>query len=270
MTYATTELSVYDSQPVELFEFTFASKAWRFTSSDEEQHYLGQTYTPLAIQRSNIEQTQELNRSDLKVEVPRDADIAQEFIIYPPAEVMLLRLFRQHRGEADTVLIWIGRVLACEWKDSTATLKCEAVFTSQRRTGLRRLYQAQCPHVLYDRRCGVVQNSFRTTGTVAAVSHNVVTVAEASLQANGYFDGGILAFTDTDGIIHKRAITGHEANQITLSNSIRQLEENVSVALYPGCKHTTNDCEFKFANIVNYGGWPLSPRINPFDGKTLF
>jgi uncharacterized phage protein (TIGR02218 family) len=271
MTYSAKELSLYDARPVELYEFSYATKTFRYTSADEQQSYLGNSYMPAQIRRSNVEQTQEINRADLKLELPRDADVAEEFIIYPPAEVMTLRVYRQHRGDGETVLIWIGRVLNCEWSGSIATLTCEAVFTSLRRSGLRRTYCAQCQHVLYSTRCGVVQNSYKTTGSVASLLANVVTVLAADAKPDGYFNGGMLTFLDVTGITHRRAITGHTGAVITLANSIRQLAETNSVDLYPGCDHTLDDCANKFdGNEENFSGFSHSPKINPFDGKTLY
>jgi uncharacterized phage protein (TIGR02218 family) len=270
MTYNAKELSPYDSQPVELYEFAYANKVFRYTSADEPQAYLGNAFAPMPLRRDAIEQTQEINRSNIKIEMPRDADVAEEFLIYPPAEVMLLRIFRQHRGEADTVLIWVGRVMNCEWQGSIATLTCEAVFTSLRRTGLRRMYGAQCPHVLYGNRCGVVKNSKKVSGTVATITNNLIVVAAAAAKPDGYFNGGLFEFLAVDGITHKRAIIGHTGANITLSTGIRQLAETNAVDLFPGCKHTIADCDSTFANKLNYGGWPFSPELNPFDGKTLY
>jgi uncharacterized phage protein (TIGR02218 family) len=271
MTYNAKELSLYDSQPVELYEFIYATKVFRYTSADEQQSYLGNSYSPAPLRRGEIDQTQEINRADLKIEALRDFDVAEEFIIYPPAEVMLLRVYRQHRGDSETKLIWIGRVLNCEWSGGIATLTCEAVFTSLRRSGLRRTYGVQCQHALYGARCGVARNSYKATGTIASLSANVVTVLAAAAKPDGYFNGGMLTFLDVSGITHRRAITGHTGAVITLANAIRQLAETNSVDLFPGCDHTINDCHDKFdGNEENYSGMLHSPQLNPFDGKTLY
>lgn len=271
MTYENRELSPYNSEPVELYEFSYATKIWRYTSADDDQTYLSQVFKTLPISRGDIEQTQEMNRSDMEIEMPEDVDIASEFEIYPPAEVMLVRIYRQHRGESETALIWIGRVLNSEGRDGLFILHCESAFTSLRRTGLRRLYSIQCPHVLYGRRCGAVQNVFKTTGFIESMSLNTLTIEEASTKDDGYFDGGMLEFLDLDGITHRRAITAHIGSDITISAQIRQLDEEGSpVNIYPGCAHTKEDCIDKFSNRINYGGFDFSPDMNPFDGKTLF
>lgn len=270
MTFEVRELSAFEGEPVELYEFTYSSKAWRYTSADEQQTYLSNVYLPISIRRTNIEQTQEMNRSDLSIEIMRDTELALQFLVYPPAEVMLVRVYLQHRGELETIVGWVGRVLNCEWSGSVASLKCESVFTSMRRVGLRRLYGASCPHVLYGRRCGAVRQDFEDSYVVEFASDNILVCEGVETLAADYLPGGFVEFIDTDGILHRRAIIGQNLNEVTMTAAIRQLTQGDQVTLAPGCKHNLDDCENKFNNLVNYGGFPYSPELNPFDGKTLY
>lgn len=276
MTYSANELSIHSAKPVELYEFTYATKVWRYTSADEEQTYLSNVYTPMALERTEAEQTNDINRSDLKITAPGSFDVAQQFIVYPPAEVMLLSIYRQHRDDVDneTAIVWMGRVLNVEWKygegKETSVLLCESVFSSMRRAGLRRHYQMSCSHVLYGAACGVVQNSFTFSGTAAGVAGNVITAPIAATKADGYFDGGALVFLDGDGVTHFRGIIGHVGSTITLTNAINGLIDGDNIDLIAGCGHNLSDCENKFNNLLNYGGFPYSPEINPFNGSTIF
>lgn len=272
MTYSAQELSLHGGEPVELYQFVYATKAWRYTSADEQQTHLANLYTPAEIKRSSVDQSQDINRNNLKLDVHGSLDVAQLFIVYPPAEPLMLTIFRQHRTDAgsETVAIWQGRVLGVEWKNNVAVMTCESVFTSLKRAGLRRHYQASCPHVLYGTRCNVVKSSYETIDAVSSIAGNVVTVSAAASQVDGYYDGGVLVFVDGEAVTHKRAILDHTGQNLTLTNSIVGLTTSDNVTVIAGCGHNLSDCENKFNNLVNYGGFPFVPGVNPFNGSTIF
>jgi uncharacterized phage protein (TIGR02218 family) len=270
MTYSTLEASIYSGQPVELYEFQRGADYWRFTSADEDQTYNAQTFTRAPITRSEIEETSELNRTNLEITVQRDNPVAELFRLYPPGVVVTLKIWRLHRGDTDAVLVWIGRVLNCEWRGGEALLHSEPVYTSIRRNALRRHYQRQCPHVLYGAACGVNQTAFKVIGTVAVISGGTVQVNAAGSHADGHFAGGFIEWNSSAGVSDNRLITDHTSVTLTLAAPIIGLAVGDTVNLYPGCDHTLATCEAKFANHLNYGGWPYIPLKNPFNLQTLY
>ena len=272
MTYNSLEISDYDNQPYELYEFSFSGKNWRYTSSDEDQIYLSNTYQSVNIERSTVKQNKELNKANLSVKIPYNLNLADQFIVYPPAEVMSLTVYRLHRTGPNTevVIIWRGRVINAEWNNIVVELTCEAVFTSLRRPGLRRHYQAQCPHVLYGADCSLALNSFENLGTAISVNGTAITISAGIVQADSYYAGGIFLFFDIDGVPHKRAINSNVGNAVVISYPIALLINNSTIRLYPGCRHIVDDCNTKFSNLLNYGGFPYSPDLNPFEFKTLY
>ena len=274
MTYDATETSAFDSELAELYEFKYATKVWRYTSADEDQTYLGNIFSSIdSITRTSVDQSQEINKSNIKLTMPYDNLVAKEFIIYPPEEVMSLIVYRTHRNDGDTTevsIIWHGRVLNAEWKDTKVELVCEAIFTSLRRPGLRRRYQTQCPHILYGAQCTVLNTSFEITALVSSVNNTSINVSFGSIPIDGYLIGGILVYTDDQSIVHKRAIESNISNDVVISYAIGTLNIGDSIKIYPGCRHNLDDCTNKFNNDINYGGFTHTPNVNPFDGKTLF
>lgn len=264
MSYAARETSTHDASPVELYEFRRGTTVWRYTTAAVDITYGGYIYYAVPLRRSSIEQTAEVGRSRLRVTLPRDADLVREYVAAPPAEVVTLTVYRQHRGVAETVVIWMGRVLNVEWRDAAAEIVCEPVYTSLHRTGLRRLYQRNCPHVLYGVACGVSAVAYRVLGSVASAAGNVINVAAAGSLPNGYFAGGYLSWVTHVGTQDKRMITAHISTALTLTAVPVGLSVGQEVSLYPGCDHTLATCHGRFANSANYGGFPAIPQKNPF------
>ena len=269
MTYADREISTDAASPVELYEFRRGSSVWRYTSASQDLVYNSFSYTAVLLKRGSIEQTNEIGRAGLRITLARDVEVVSEFIATPPSEVTLLTVYRQHRSDSETAVVWMGRVPNAEWRESQAELNCPPVYTSLQRTGLRRLYQRNCPHVLYGGSCQASPIVHRVQGAVGAISGTVVSVPAAAGFAVGHFAGGFATWS-ANGITEKRMIIAHSSDSITLSAVPPGLSIGAAVVLYPGCDHTLNTCESKFNNSANFGGFPFIPTKNPFGGSPIY
>ncbi|EKF9276369.1 phage BR0599 family protein [Vibrio cholerae] len=269
MSYANREVSTADSSPVELYEFRRGGDAWRYTSAADNALYGSYEYLAVPVKRSSIEQSTEMGKTGLRITFARDIEVAQDFIATPPSEITMLTLYRQHRGDGETVAVWMGRVLNAEWRGSEVELNCEPVYSSLQRIGLRRLYQRNCPHVLYGTACGASAVVFRVTGTVASLNGTLLSVPTAAGFPVGHFAGGYATWA-ANGITEKRMITAHSSDTITLSAVPPGLAVGDAITLYPGCDRTLNTCHSKFGNSENFGGFPFIPTKNPFGGSPIY
>lgn len=270
MTYDAREKSIQSGEPIELFDFARGDTHWRYTSAKTSQSYNTRTWEAALIQRGNIEHTAEKGRSNLRITVARDLEIAELFRTQPPSDVITVTLHRFHAGETTGAVVWMGRVLNAEWTGATAVLNCEPVSTSLARPGLRRLYQRQCPHVLYGPACRLNKATFAVTAELTAVSGTTLSAAEFDAQPDGYFAGGFLEYTNPDATIERRFITAHTGADIVISLPLSVLDAGSQVVAYPGCDHALSTCSSKFSNSDNYGGFPFIPSKNPFGGSSLY
>lgn len=274
MTFDARESSAFDGQPVEVFLFQHASQVWMYTSAERDREYLSQTWTATHIIRGNIEMSSELARHNMTLEVPRNFPVAEIFRVAPPSQVIQLTVHRLHVSDGEThgVVIWVGRVMSCDWGELTATLSCEPITTSQRRNALRRTYGRNCPHALYDGTpgsCRVSAEAFKVETTAGGVSGATVTAAAFGALAAGWLRGGYLEY-QANGVTHRRMIIAHVADAITLSLPAHGLAVGGLVSAFPGCDRTMDTCRTKFGNLDNYGGFPWVPRQNPMGGSTIF
>lgn len=271
MTYDARERSRDKGEPVELYTFMLESRAWNLTSADRPQALGGVTFAPAVITRNRIEQGTELNRSALKLTVPRDFPIAELYRIAPPSAVVAVIVRRLHVGDGEVATIWTGRVVNVAWGNdlATATITCETAGTSLRRTGLRRLYGRNCSHVLGGPACGVNLPAFSVAGTLTAVGPATVTAAAFATKPDGYFAGGVLTYS-AGGVTERRYIVEHAGTTLTLDRRTPGLEVAAVAQAMPGCDHTLATCNAKFANAPNYGGQPFIPQKNPFSGDPIY
>lgn len=177
MSYSGKENSVFEGMPVELYEFSNGISVWRYTSAD----YIVDThkgvvsgfnyndpqgrFVPEQIQRSEVGETQEVNKLSVKVVVTKQCAVAGIFLFYPPTSVTSLTIFSFHSSDPlitatahpaeSIVTLWLGRVLNFDISGNLVEFYCEPITTSIRRLGLRMFYQRQCPHILYEGACAV-------------------------------------------------------------------------------------------------------------------
>lgn len=268
MTYEAQETG--QGYPVELYKFSRGVTAeYLLTSSDSNITFGGEDYSTTQIKRTKIEQTGEMERNEITVMVQRDSPILANFVGFPRTEIMTLTIFREHLNDTDSefIIIWQGRVLTADFKANQGVLTCEPIYTSLKRPGLWRKYQAQCPHVLYGSECQIDEQSFRSDGVIIGIVDFTIQATVWTAFADDYFDGGFVIF---DGV-HKRAIVASTATGIlTLSSTIAELEIGETVQAFPGCNHDLADCLARYNNIVNYGGFPYIPSVNPFNGTVIY
>lgn len=270
MTFDTIERSIQGGAPVELYEFARGAVVERYTSADANYTLGADTYTSATLQRSPIEVTAERARNAISVQCARNFPIADLFRVSPPTEVISLIIRRVHRGDSDVAVIWIGRVMNCNWDGALATLNCEPVSSSMRREGLRRKYQRQCPHVLYQQGeglCNVNRATHSTITTVTGISGTVLTVAALGSKP---WAGGWVEWTQPSGAIERRFITSFTGLDLKLTQAFQGITISTSVVVSPGCDHTQVTCISVYANGPNYGGFPSIPKKNPFDGTPIY
>lgn len=274
MTFDAREKSVDDGKPIELVEIVYSGRAWRLTNVEVPQIKDGVEYKPLTMSRTEIEPTADIAKANITLSVPMTSDIGDVFKVQPPSEVVRMTVYARHDLDNEFQVIWKGRVINAEFEPPWLKLTSDSVFSSLKRTGVRRRYSAQCPYALYGAKCGVSRALFKRTFTLTSMSGSTVTFNEAAADADGFYAGGYIQYANAEhGNIETRMIresfTG--TGLMKLSTPPLGLAPGMEVDLFPGCDHTDgpNGCG-KFSNEINFGGFKFIPRKNPFGGTMLY
>ncbi len=281
MSFADFEEGRATGNPVELYLFRYGTEAgeyYAYTNYTEELTIdhggaIGEiTYSPVPIAREAINANGTLDRSDLKITADIGTDLAEIFRVYPPASVVTVIMHPGHIGDPDSEFLvgWAGRVTEAERKGSRLELTCEPVSTSMRRPGLRRNYQIGCPHQLYGPQCLADKPSKTVASTIAAIDGATVTLASGweGAFAPAKFLGGLLEWEAAGGSTDRRTILRIAGDVLSLSGIPQGLAISDPVDVVLGCNHQPftsggGDCQGLHDNILNYGGDPFIPLVNP-------
>ncbi len=266
-------------QPVELYQFTYgpgANDYHAYTDGSAQVLHNGITYDPLPISRTNIRTRGKLEANEIRVTVPATSQIANLFRIYPPGQIVTLRVRQGHVPNPDDPsswalgenfpVAWMGRVLEAQRDENKAVLTCEAVSASMKRPGLRRHYQWPCPLVLYGTRCRADKAAASATATVSGATGNRITLVEPwglSGIAPEKYIGGLAEWSGAAGTERRTILRVEGTATLVLSGPVLTLAANDPVTVILGCNHALDDCENLHNNVVNYGGQPFIPTVNP-------
>jgi len=272
MSYNSIESSSNSGKPVFLYEFIQGSAVWRLTSAPYDIVWNALTWTASTISHSDVKQSNEMSKGNLDLSFAIDDPFASQFLGYAPDLITTMSIRRFHSGDPDSVVYWRGRIAGSSAAGKTIKLNCESIFTSLRRSGLRARYQLSCRHALYMPGCNVNKALHLTTGLVASVSGATVDIPALSSDPPGWRIGGVLEYGQ-----YLRLITNQNGSVVTLSNPIKALTDDfivngantLSVNTYPGCDRTRETCTNKFANWLNFGGFPWIPNKNPLGGSSI-
>lgn len=278
MSFDSIEISEYGNAPIETYEFQRNGKFWRYTSSDEDFFpNLGTQFDSIAIKRGRILSTQDIGKTSLKVTVTRRADVVDQFIATSPTDIITLKLTRYHAGDPlNSAITFNGRIVNVKFKENDVELTCQPIFSALKRPGLRRVYQAACPHVLYGTSCKANSAVFSTDAILSDVSGNSITSASLIVAVDptynpAWFTGGYVEFIN-GGQVDRRFITAfnNASGTLTLNLPFSDLVAGDTIKAFAGCNHTKDVCNGKFVNLLNYGGFPFIPQKNPMDGTSIF
>lgn len=281
MTFEAFETSQESGQPVELFKFTAGNLVFRFTSAEDDivvgvtgPVNIQGTYESIPIKRSRIQTSVDGGRKDgISIELPSSNELAQRYIDIVPGVRTNLEIFRFHRGDTPTpefVTSFKGDVqtVAFTKQGRLATMQVLSLARAKGRAIPRFTYQGPCNHMLYDSRCKISETdpSFEKFLTVSAINSTSTVLTVTGAGGFGFSDFFVSGFLEFNDDFRDVVIQGGPGNEdLTLLVPFIDNPLGQQVRALAGCKlRLIIDCRDKFANVINFGGFPYVPKKNPF------
>jgi len=271
------EISVEGSIPIELYEWSAGLTTTRYTSSEGDISFGGFTWASRTLTRDGFGKMVETEQSTLEVKMPTTDPIASQYIGIQPADRVDLVLSRIHEvmSPASSLVLFRGFVTSVAFKDEIATLTLKPFNELFQREMPRQTYQGLCNHVHYDGRCGIIESAApnQLIGTVISQTNNgeIINVPGAGSVADNKsplqaFKGG---FARTSDFSDFRLILDQDGDDLTLLLPFSSSVLGTSIVLQRGCDRSVVTCVAKYGNIINYGGFPHVPGVDPWAQGTF-
>ena len=181
------------------------------------------------------------------------------------AVMTLYRAFMPTYGNtaAGTVTMFVGRVAEVDASRSLATFSVNSHLELLNVMMPRNLYQSGCVNSLFDASCALSASAFAVGGT--ALSGSTSNILSATLpQATGYFSLGTVTFTSGANAGFSRTVQsynkGSPGTVALISPFPSAPAAGDTFTIYPGCDKQQSTCSGKFANILNFRGFPYIPN----------
>lgn len=263
-----------ERKPAEIYHiWRDGGEHWRYTSGDVTVTYDGEEYVPATLERSQVRYDDKLEVVTMQIKAAYITDTVLEYISMNPVEILWVSVMKLHREQdpLEVDIIFIGQIRDVAFKGIQAEATCVGFEHFLKQTVPRWRYQLTCNHNLFDDRCSLVKEDYKTTATVTLDSTETIltsptfsgsTVISGITTSSGfedeYFTYGEVVFG-----VESRTITAHNNSSITLMYKMKYLEDNDVVDVYPGCDRRIETCRDKFDNVVNSLAFTFIPLKNP-------
>ncbi len=243
-----------------------------FTDHDRALTFDGTTFEASdGFQASELGHSVGLNVDDLDVSGAITSDRLEEGDllagVYDDAAIEIFRVNWQDVSQR--VLMRKGSLGEVRRADGafTAEIRGLAHYLQQPRG---RLFQYACDAVLGDARCGVdlTHAQYRGVGTIATVTNSrTFVIAGLPVYASGWFSRGLMVFGSGGNAGHSYEIRRHATSGAGPVVELwrvpaREVVGGESVTLTAGCDKVLASCRDKFANVVNFRGFPHMPGMD--------
>jgi len=155
------------------------------------------------------------------------------------------------------LVLRVGELGQVERRGGTFRAEIRGLMNALQRT-ITRAYLPSCDADLGDTRCAANLGGFTHAGSVTAVTDAANFTAAALVQAAAYFDFGLLTWTSGANSGRAMEVRRHLAGGMI--ELLMAMPEPVLVGdaftAVAGCNKTLAHCTAKFANVVNYRGFP--------------
>ena len=271
MGYDVYEKSPDLGHPIRLVEFHFGGLRYHYTDHEEQIQWSGKTWFPIPIRHSALTDSASSDRQTVSFDMPADLAFAKMFFGDVSPWTVKARLYAGHVGDPDEeyILLFEGILKQASFRKQVFSASFETLQNLPGAVeGLRRPFGTLCPHTLYDQSCKVVKADHSVTAVPSDVSGAVLTMPsgwEGSFQKE-HFLYGLVEWQDGD-LSHAALIVKVDTNNDTLELAYAPssiVAGTTELTLSKGCPKTSDECDARFSNILNFGGAITSPLNPPF------
>ena len=250
------------------------SEELHYARGERDFTFQGDIYLKSAFNRTPIRSGDGESQERIELRMPRDHPVARLFHLGPstlPVKVTVFHVHRQDMVAGDSfTTVFVGQVGQSYFADGECVLTLESLRALLGYRTPAMLVQTKCANFLYDRQCGLNRESFKFTGTVAAVSGFSLTITGLQAAAGADLTKFMFGFIVAPSGEHLFIETQYGLDDtLTVLNPPQYTVVDDVVAVYWGCDKTAWTCQEKFNNQTRHNGRALMPRRNHWLGAGM-
>lgn len=270
---AQTEVDSQQNKPIELYDLYLDNETVHLTDYHDSVDFfdpdgVATTYLPVPLERGSIEQDVVAKAMKLTV---RWGNVNRGFTAYEQAnemrgkKVTIRRVFRDAMASVNDAVTLMKNGLIDSYQISEAWM--EAVIATS--IGTLNLeapkwhYQLLCNRKLGDAGCGVdlTHADNKKTKSCGSGSTTLIVNSSGLTEADDYWIDGEIRFTSGNLNGQKRRVIDSENGNLTVQFALTEAPQSGDTFIViRGCDKTIANCENRFSNKINYGGFDTIPQ----------
>jgi len=256
-----------------LYDFYIGSQYWYYTDNAAgDVSYNGHNYIAIGIDRTEVIYNNPTE--DLQITVPFGTQPISQNIIKANDKAINVTVYES--DGVDTDIIYKGEIVLSLY-DNRKRIKSriKSIETSLRSTIPQKVFSPNCTHNLYDKNCGLSENTYKITITGAAAfsrlsyGDNFYSSTDLNIL-EGWgdyrdFSYGVLRINDGEETLQitKQTNAGSLTTVYTSTPRVTEIDASSKLEFIIGCDHTKDTC-YNINNIERFGGFPTIPQNDPY------
>jgi len=266
MSYATREVSTFDGQPFEAYEFIGPVGTFRYTSLPFAVTLGGEVYEPFVVTRTAIVISGIVDQAQtMDFNIPATHVLCSAYAGRYTPDYLTVNAYRAHYGDdlsTEYTTEWQGSAVGFDVRDDWFIIQTVSVIQAKILGVTSTVYyQYSCNNRIYDSVCKAVKSEHQVTATVTFVD-NVTIKVDAQSYPNGDLELGTLLLNRSN---EERSIVSNIDGTITVAYPFLDIVVGDVVTLTQGCDNKMSTCVNRFDNILNFTGFRFIPEDDPMN-----
>lgn len=253
--------------------YTGADEDVTITNMPTEELGGTRTFTSVPVAHAGQKKSREFEEAGVQVMVPKNnTDFGNLFLSSITAEIRIAIIRLSSYADnpqllewgVDTKIITEGVVTNMTFDDDLAIADLVPEAYAQNFSVPRFWWTRTCNHVLFGTGCNVSPDTYAVDATVVAINRTNRTVTvEGRVNSTDFWAYGTMShdITAVKISIVKATDVQTTRRKFFTNNWLPALQVGDGVKLLPGCRRTTSDCQNRFNNAQNFGGfWKVPTR----------
>lgn len=262
------------SQPIYLYKIwleTDPPTEWFYTSFEQNVASGGDVYIAKPISHGGLRESVRGDREETVIESFReDNNPFTLFLPFPVSRRMYVQIVRTSFPEPNvTEVLFTGRVMFVDFDGNRMTARCSSFLDAFDNKVPGFLISPICNYAFGDPKTCKAPNPGRA-GTITKIAGNVIQVQSDYFNpiqepvehtrhmpnhwAGGRIEVGSGAEFETRLILSNSGTTGVNEIRFTLDLPLVYAEEGSDIKVFAGCDGTSETCQNKHNNFINFGG----------------
>ena len=264
----TSIVSAQANKPLELYEVYLDNQTLYYAQAEDPVVFGTNTYTSIGLTRSPVHTTAELQVDEVIIKLDNvTLDVTKAIVTkdYIGRRLVIRKVFRENLSSSSlSIIVFDGRMDEPILNQNDLSIHVRSWLDALQNYVPRRVYSTLCNYQIYDADCTVNQFVAANIVSGTATSSSTSAILQSTAITPGTKDywtiGTLVMLTGSLANIGRGVLSSSGTTATVRVPYDTSILAGDTFSLRRGCTKTVADCNSKFGNYINFGGFPVTPK----------